>query len=623
MIGGVILAALCGAPSIALLEPDLVEAGEGAKLVVVGAGFRREDRVFVAGEPIPTRYVGPTVLTATLTARAPGSYLVAVGTLGALCPPRRLVVRAPPRLAFVPIAPRTLDEGERVTLQVELREGEGARVFATELPPGAEWSERERVLSFQPDLIQGGHEYGYALLARRGAETATIAGRLVVRDTQRAADPVVRKKQSKKGFTRLILDQPGEDGRVYEARLCVATATTPLPLQLFLHGAQAKLSDSCVAYEHRLYPSDPDTTYWWGEGAPHPENLTQRRVLFLLEWVMRSFPGVDPSRVYVAGSSMGGAGSLTLGLLYERHFAMVESYWAQSIPRAHRPGRMSTLRIIWGAPPPFDPDGKNPWDLLDVTRILMRDAEARRQYLFVRHGKDDPVIHFGAAVRASPLTGRALYPALEETKVGHYVVWDEAGHGVQDPVMGKRWWDEGWSPMHDHQSQLRVGAPFPAFSRSSANESPGDGEPKTPRPLDPTRGYAGKVSKPGDTGWTGALAGAFNRYLRWDARAMVDTVDRFELPLFARYSPGARPPRAGYPPKKDGRESDAPIVVSVTPRRARQFLLLEGERVRFSYGDRSGEVVADADGVVTVEGLEVTRTPRTLVLERLSAARAE
>ena len=56
--------------------------------------------------------------------------------------------------------------------------------------------------------------------------------------------------------------------------------------------------------------------------------------------------------------------------------------------------------------------------------------------------------------------------------------------------------------------------------------------------------------------------------------------------------------------------------VDVTLRRLRAFKVKPGDRVRWSFGDAAGEVVADADGLVTVPGLEVARAPRRLVLGR-------
>ena len=94
------------------------------------------------------------------------------------------------------------------------------------------------------------------------------------------------------------------------------------------------------------------------------------------------------------------------------------------------------------------------------------------------------------------------------------VVWDEGGHGSADPFLGNRWWDN-WNRATDEITFLHRKLAFPAFSNSSADDDPGDGGPNGRQTWDDTRGYAGSVSTPGDTGFNGQLAGARNRYLRW------------------------------------------------------------------------------------------------------------
>jgi len=623
-----------GARVIEAIEPDHLESGHTHKLSIRARGLRGGDKAYLDGVELPLEWVSSSTVQATVTSRPPGHYAIVVGRPRAKSFPVILtVVMPPPR--FLPLPTLVaVNEEERLEMEIRLEDDRPGRIFARGLPPGAHWYESQKRLVFKPDFTQGGQTHHVSFLSREGTLTATAAFDLEVVDTIRPIEPTIHaSKHDKKGFTRIVLDQLTDDftsappwkQKIYEARVCVpdrATAEAQVPVRLFLHGADAEMPDGCVNHEFRVYPSDPDTTYWWGYGAPDvPTNYTQRRILQLVEWVLDTFPGADPRRVYVVGTSMGGAGALSLGLLYGHHFAYVETYWAQSIPRHQRPGRQKTLDEIWRAPPDaLDASGGNPWDLQDITRILAEVPSARDQFLFVRHGKDDPVIHFGAAVLPSELTGLSLYDTLESTRAGHYVVWDEAGHGPADPVMGKHWWDESWDLIDDHAAYLRLDRAFPAFSASSANEDHGDGQPRSPRPFDPTRGYAGKVGVAGDTGWDGAIAGAMNRWLRWDAAKIVDTIDRFEIPLFTRVdpSPSLTPPRPGYPARRDGRVEAGPIRVAVTPRRVQSFRCLPGERIAWTFGGSHGEVTADSSGAVTIVDLVLTSLPTTLVLERIS-----
>lgn len=526
---------------------------------------------------------------------------------------------------FVPLPRLHVEEEQRLEVEVRVVGGR-ARVFAESLPPGALWDERTGRLVFAPDLIQGGRTHQARFRAIEGTATSSLTVTIDVPDTLPLPAPRIVSVGHKSAWTRMVLEQRTNTltsggkwaGKSYEARICVPTRATSreksVPVRVFLHGAEAEMPDGCVADEIRIYPADPDTTYWWGyDGQPY----TARRVLQLLGWVLDTFPGADPERAYVVGTSMGGAGALTLGLLHARHWADAEADWAQAVPRRQRPGRLKPLMRLWGEPPrKGDMAGQNPWDLQDVTRILVEERSARDQFLYVRHGKDDPVIHFGAAIMPSKLTDLSLYQALELARVGHYVVWDEAGHGPADPVLGKHWWDRGWSRVADPVTFVRRDLAFPAFTNSSANDEPGDGPRAEAPPYDPTRGYSRKVGTPGDTGWNGSVAGVLNRWLRWDARRIVDEFDRLELPLFVVSGEGAPPPRPGYPTKGDLRPDPAPIRVTVTPRRVQRFRCLPSERVRWRFGAASGVVEADADGVVTIRDLEVKTTPEVLVLER-------
>ncbi|HEY8377158.1 MAG TPA: hypothetical protein VIK91_11745, partial [Nannocystis sp.] len=331
-----------------------------------------------------------------------------------------------------------------------------------------------------------------------------------------------------------------------------------------------------------------------------------------------TFPEADPERVYIFGSSMGGAGAMQIGLLRARHFAYVDARLGQAIPRNHRPARRAQLAKHWGDPElALDAgEGLSAWDRMDLTRVLASSPEARDQFLFLKHGKDDATIHFGAVVHESPLTGRSLYDVLQERGVGHYAVWDEGGHGTADPVLGSSWYHGSWAPMRGDGAALRRDRVFPAFSFSSLDDDPGLGEGNGKQPWDDDSGYAGVVAVPGDTGWDGALAGAINRFLRWDDATVVDTVDRLQIALRVHDGEGADPPAPGYPSRGDRVLGELPARVDVTPRRVRAFRCLPGERVLWSFGQAHGEVLAAADGSVTIPNLALDTTWKTLVLRR-------
>jgi hypothetical protein len=636
------------APELDALSPNPAPGGVEFAVRVTGANFTPDAVVVVDGVPLPTTYVSPGELIAGSGPLPRGELPVTVrrGDEESDALPLR-VGNAAPRIV-VP-AEVTVEEEQPLTLSltvVDVDDPTRLRIFADGLPPGARWNEAARTLEFTPDFTQGGGRWTVDLVADDGVARVGASFDIVVVDTIRPPDPEVVETEilESKGYVRLTLsqvtddylDSPGFAGRGYQARVTVPLDPAPggVAVRVGLHGiGTASPSTSGSASEIRISPHDPDNTYWWGYATSLPDappedggvvpDYTVRRVLHLVEWTLRNFPVADPERVYIYGSSMGGAGAMALGLLRARHFAYVDARLGQAIPRNHRPSRIAQLSDLWGAPELALDGGRGvpAWDWMDLTRALAEQPEARDQFLFVKHGKDDPTIHFGAAVLPSPLTGESLYAALQARRVGHFAVWDEGGHGETDPVLGSTWWSSTWSPLAaDAESALRNGHAFPAFSRSSLDDDPGDGGGNGKQDWSDNAGYAGEVAVAGDCGWDGDLAGAIGRWLRWDAASLVDTVDRFQVAVRVLDGDGSAAPKSGYPTKGDRLDGELPARVDITPRRIQAFRCLPGEKILWNFGAERGEVVADQDGSVTVPDLELDTEWRTLVLRRATSA---
>ncbi len=541
-------------------------------------------------------------------------------------------------LHFVNPGAQSVDEEKELRLTLSTTGGGAARIFLEGLPPGASWDEGARTFSFTPDFLQGGQTWHVALTADDGVSRVHDSFDVRANDTIVPRAPVVTSSQVQSGFTRLtvtqttdaFLDSPGFAGRTFTAIVTVPTdesGTTPVPVRVGLHGFGGAPQTDGSSGEYRIFPADPNDTYWWGYASSLPggaatsgaaPSYTARRVLHLLSWLLKNHPHADPERVYLDGSSMGGAGAMTIGALSARHFCHVRASFGQAIPKNHRPSRLAQLAPLWGTPslPLDDGHGASIWDRMDMTRALAELPEARDQFFTLKHSKDDATIHFGAAVMPSALTGTTLYGALQSLHIGHHAAWDEGGHGIADPVLGNGWWTSGWDPVFDATASLRRDRAFPAFSGSSIDRQPGTGKSNGKRPWNAESGYAGNVATPGDTGWDGEIAGALNRFLRWDATKLVDTIDRFELPLRVVDGTGGAPPKVGYPTTGDKLDGTSPVIVDVTPRRTQAFRCRAGEHVAWELGTQRGTATADARGAVTVPRASLTTAWTTLILTR-------
>lgn len=579
-------------------------------VVACGAAPPPEEK----GADAAVRDAGPRAVDAGPTATRDGG--VAVRDGGTVARDGGDDVDRPPRIDAPPSV--TFSELVDTTLTIQVEDEGSPRVFALLLPPGATWDEETRTMSWTPDFTQGGDDYPVRFVADDGVHRVTATTTITITNDVAPPAPMVAQEEQEVGYRRLRLVQRTDDfldsadraGRSFEAIVTVPDDPTAAsrPVRIRFHGFGGGPATQGWDGEIRIMPHDPDNTYWWGYDDGGFAPYTERRVLHLLEWVLRTYPAADRQRVYAEGGSMGGTGAIMFGLHHARHVAWVESFIGQTISRNHRPSRIAQLTTQWGAP-------SVAWDDVDATAILEGDRIARRQFVFTKHGKDDPTIHFGAVTFRSPLTNRNWYEALQASRVGHLGVWDEGAHGPVDPVLGLGWWQQGWNPIFDDTTQLRRDQAFAAFSNASHDDDLGRGEGNGTRAFDPESGYAGDVSVAGDTGWDGAIAGAINRHLRWDSTRIVDTIDSFEIPVRVLDGEGGDPPQPGYPTTGDRLGVTPPVRADVTVRRVQAFQTRPGEVVDWTFGTQSGEATANEDGV-TIAGLDIGTSWQTLRLTR-------
>jgi len=618
-------------PMIEKIEPGEVRGNTEARIRITGRNLTQGDLVVFETLPLETQVLSRNTVEAILPPQKRGKYQVHLRRSDITTEHLPIeILNSIPQLSTQ--MSLSVDEYQELEYVIPAQDfdGDPTRIFVSQLPPGARFDAESHTVSFEPDFIQGGKTYKVKVLVWDGQDIATSTMAISVNDSVSPPFPTIQETESFGDHTRIRLQQitdsflepANTSGREYDARIVIpdrATPDSPLPVRVYLHGFGGGPYNGGQGDQFRIYPHDPDNTYWWGmKDESSTPNFTQRRVLHLVEWVLKNYPGADPNRVYVTGPSMGGAGAAELGILNARHFALVEATIGQMIPRNHRPARIRQLSEHWGSPSEnFDSgNGTGVWDQQDITLAFERSEESRNQFIFTRHGKDDPTIHFGAVVHASPRTMQNYYQAIQFHKVGHVAVWDEGGHGPADPTMGSNWWTSGWNRMFDSKSFLRRNLAFPAFSNSDSDETPGDGSPNGLQTWDDTRGYAGTVSVAGDTGWNGDRVGVFNRYFRWDSTRIIDRWDRFEIPLKVNVSAAQAATEDGYPAIADEYKGTLPITSDVTIRRIQAFHCRVGEAITWSYGQASGIVRVNELRTITIPTLSFTTEYKTLKLTR-------
>ena len=171
-----------------------------------------------------------------------------------------------------------------------------------------------------------------------------------------------------------------------------------------------------------------------------------------------------------------------------------------------------------------------------------------------------------------------LVAGMRERKYAWMFFWGAYGHANNNAKMAEK---NDIIHAFDWLS-VRLDEPYPVFTGASCD---------TPCPWPADRGNKG--------------AGQINGFFRWEGAK--ESADGVSIAL-----------RLVAPEELKSRFFTSPesARADVTLRRLRAFKVKPGDRVRWSFGDAAGEVVADADGLVTVPGLEVARAPRRLVLGR-------
>ncbi|MCC6231369.1 MAG: prolyl oligopeptidase family serine peptidase [Verrucomicrobiales bacterium] len=343
-------------------------------------------------------------------------------------------------------------------------------------------------------------------------------------------------------------------------------------------------------------------------------NYTQRRVLYVLDWLVAQ-GYVDAERVALVGHSWGSMGAQMLARSHPDRFSLLHLYNCG----------MRFVNWIPDHPQIGTTEQNLPVTLTNHLGELVRFQElsvfsnrvaAARDWPLIRHfhGKCD---HNGCDGFDCTSSGVMFWGpdmveqmrASDREGTGVHFYWDLRGHGFPE-------WRGHWTNTRDEasvaeqtrrddlglQARHRVHQSYPAFfhlQRYAGHGDPGPGELGGRSPL----ACLSNLTNGDDSGTWG---GAFD----WDVEGITDTLTRWESTLWLVGAPEL----SGLAAVDEATASV--LVADVAIRRPQQFkpsagtrLAWQLTRVRDGSVVQSGETVAGAEGLVTVRGLRISKDP--------------
>jgi Prolyl oligopeptidase family len=278
-------------------------------------------------------------------------------------------------------------------------------------------------------------------------------------------------------------------------------------------------------------------TFWYGYNSNiydrrlmangSPTNYTERRLLWMIEWVSRYFQP-DANRFYCSGSSMGGCGTISFGLRHPELFAACHA--RVPIVSYTYLGKASATRLepsCWTGPITTDVitnDGISLLERMDGTSFVKKDGEDL-PYLFLVNGRRDGSIPWE--------NNPPFYQALRDAHRGFAAYWDNQDHASsgKNAPEDVQAWIQRFSTFRRDQSYI-------AFSNTSTDRDPGNGSPEN-----------------------GDLVGWINRGMDW--KDIEDTPRSYSITITANY-PGIK----------------YPVQTTLTLRRVQQFTTTPAAKLR-------------------------------------------
>jgi hypothetical protein len=303
-------------------------------------------------------------------------------------------------------------------------------------------------------------------------------------------------------------------------------------------------------------------TFWHGcNNKIYDKNLvnegvmvdyTENFILYLVEWA-QSYYETDPERTYLEGTSMGGAGGISLGFHHPDVFARIKS----NVPivaytdKAGSDGRSSLKRLdgICGRPADetiYTYDGIRFIDYMNEEKIV-REYGGELPFLLLTNGRNDLSIPW--------INNPSFYKALDERNRGYTCYWNDGDHDMHVDL------PSDFVNLYTTLPIFKKNVSFPAFSNFSNNKNPGNGE-KT----------------------NGDITGWMNRGIYWTE--VTETENYWVVKLHT-----------------EGDFITYPTSVDVTPRNLQLFQVEKGETYFAEHNSYEEMIQADDNGFITVKGV--------------------
>jgi hypothetical protein len=317
-------------------------------------------------------------------------------------------------------------------------------------------------------------------------------------------------------------------------------------------------------------PNDIMHTFWYGyhqdmnffnpDKIPHEgfvDNYTVKRVDWTLKWLTETF-SIDTNRIYLSGGSMGGGGSIIIGIELRKKIAAVYSFipkfdysflYDPNIGSIYNKGtaRRKLISRLWGDHNInlFTKDSIQVYDRLNAGYMARKYMSETLPFIIAFNGKYDNVVGWGEKIN--------FYKAFNDAGQAGVFYWDSRTHSSTD--------NAELFPEHKISDiyKYTLNKSFPAFSNCSANNYPGDGNNNS-----------------------GDKFGTINGFLDW-SDSIRDEEDYYEIYIFPKTILTTE--GTIQPPEK--------IRVDITLRRLQNFRISSLKSYYYQNINSKGELIND------------------------------